>query len=221
MAKKKRARVAPSPAASAPAARPWTVTDILLDWRFNLLVLGCMELLIFAFFLPREINYYRRTVAHEALLAQDYARARYYYEKLSRQSPESITYVKALGDVAVGQRAVGAGFQAFRTPACRPGIAGCSADHRSSPVRRARQRDGPVMPRLQSPRRCPLRQPWGGAKSPPTSQPADLPRAATVSSANRTRTSLGTGHHHGDWSATHRMANSLTVWRADSRCRSK
>ncbi|KPL11797.1 hypothetical protein AMJ85_02910 [candidate division BRC1 bacterium SM23_51] len=105
MGKKKQTRgVAKSPAVSARPRPQATERNILLNWRFNLIVLSCMELLVVAFFLPREITRYRQVNGQEALLDGDWSRAYKYYRPLHQQDQNNPTYLKALGDVALGRR---------------------------------------------------------------------------------------------------------------------
>jgi hypothetical protein len=78
-------------------------TDVLLDWRFNLIVIGCMETLLIIFALPREIEHYRTSEAQNALWQGNYPRAFYYYSVLRRKDPSNKGYLKGLGDAAFGR----------------------------------------------------------------------------------------------------------------------
>lgn len=104
MARKKKTRPTRRPAKpETPPPETPTFQNILLDWRFNLLVLGCMELLIIGFFLPRELARYRWRTARTAILEQDYGRALRHLRKLARENRMNPNYYKARGDVALGR----------------------------------------------------------------------------------------------------------------------
>lgn len=104
MAKKKQTRgPVKSPAVPAGPQPQTAAKNILLDWRFNLIVLGFMELVIVGFFLPREIMRYHQKVGQKALLREDYALAYKHYRWLHRKNENNPTYLKALGDVALGR----------------------------------------------------------------------------------------------------------------------
>ncbi len=103
MASKKTIRAA-APAVPAPVPPPSTlVSDILLDWRFNLIVIVSMEILLILFALPREIERYRISEAQKALLRGDYQRAYSLYYALEKRDKGNAGYLKALGDIALGR----------------------------------------------------------------------------------------------------------------------
>jgi len=127
MAKKKQAKRATVQQQKPPEPQPsGAIQDILLNWRFNLLVLGCMELLLILFFLPREIEHHRLAEGKKALLAGDYLRAYRYYFQLCEEDPDNPGYLKALGDAALGRgqylRALGYYDQATRGRFNLPGM---------------------------------------------------------------------------------------------------
>jgi len=104
MAKKKPIRTVAAPAAAEVTRQPETpAPDTLLDWRFNLIVLGCMEVLLIMFALPREVERYRQTEAQKALWRGNYPRAFKLYYQLNRDDPSNAGYLKALGDAAMGR----------------------------------------------------------------------------------------------------------------------
>jgi tetratricopeptide (TPR) repeat protein len=83
-------------------ARP---VDALLDWRFNLVLLILIQVLIVLFFFRREITIYKRKTAQKALLAgtdEDYTRAYRNYLWLNRKDPLNPLYLRGLGDAALG-----------------------------------------------------------------------------------------------------------------------
>jgi hypothetical protein len=103
MAKTKPTRTPKTPAAAVPAPPPATTTDVLLDWRFNLIVIGCMEMLLIIFALPREIERYQYLEAQKALWRQDYLQAYRRYYALNRDDPSNTFYLQRLGDATLGR----------------------------------------------------------------------------------------------------------------------
>ncbi|MCX8037155.1 MAG: hypothetical protein N3D11_08955 [Candidatus Sumerlaeia bacterium] len=103
MASKKTVRAA-APAVAATIPQPSSlVSDILLDWRFNLIVIVSMEILLILFALPREIERYRIAAAQKALLRGDYQRAYSLYYALEKRDKSNPGYLKALGDIALAR----------------------------------------------------------------------------------------------------------------------
>lgn len=104
MPKKRRIRVTPAPTVAPTVAPKTTVADVLLDWRFNLIVIGCMELMLIAFSIPREITRYRLNAGQQALWREDYTKASYHYSLLNQDEPNNPGYLKCLGDTFLGRR---------------------------------------------------------------------------------------------------------------------
>jgi len=104
MPKKRPIRVPPAPHVATVAPPKTAVTDVLLDWRFNLIVIGCMELMLIAFSIPREITRFRLNGGQKALWREDYTKAFYYYSLLDQDEPNNSGYLKCLGDAALGRR---------------------------------------------------------------------------------------------------------------------
>jgi len=124
MAKKKPTRIPPAPVVVEATAPP-TPANVLLDWRFNLVVLGCMEVLLILFALPREIERFRVAEAQKALWRADrmflrglssnlsereretmrtgYLRAYGLYYKLERNDRNNPGHLRALGDASLGR----------------------------------------------------------------------------------------------------------------------
>jgi len=103
MAKAKPTGTAKPPKVAEAVAPAKPTTDVLLDWRFNLIVVGCLEALLIIFALPREIERYRETQAQKALWREDYPNAYKHYYQLLRQDPSNVSYLKALGDAMLGR----------------------------------------------------------------------------------------------------------------------
>lgn len=108
MAKKKKARsaaLAPAPAATPKKERRF-VANVLLDWRFNLAILVCMELLLIAIFFNRELVRFHQERASRALQVaesrEDYERAYKDYKWLLSRDKNAPSYIQRLGDAALG-----------------------------------------------------------------------------------------------------------------------
>jgi len=106
MAKKKSSQAPPAPVKPVPAPQPTSFTNVLIDWRFNLILIGVMEVLLILFALPRELLRYRLFEGQRALWHGDWSRASTFFYELEKQDRNNPGYLKAMGDVALGRHQV-------------------------------------------------------------------------------------------------------------------
>lgn len=135
----------PKTAAREPMEQPQEKkpVNILIDWRFNLIVLLCMELLIVVFFMEREVTRYREKVARRALLEGDYERAYRNYRRLARRNFSHAGYFKGLGDAALGKGQPGVALTYYSEAAKRGATGGLSIQRARAHYMRAAETSDP------------------------------------------------------------------------------